>query len=244
MSLICICFFCLIGCKENCDLKGLYYFPNGDVEWTLYGECRGEVVPSQRRFTQTYYDTLNLGKDTQFSATTLIPITRDYIDSTWRGTKTYHEALRKLAIVIEWDDGAKNDTFRKIERFGWFRFDETNGRMFTPFFDQSRNQVYDLLRYDYSVEVGDEYFVFVNAWHQDMSISEIWISKMKVNEIEKVSFGDNELIMQKFNQYAFLISALDITKGNLTKSRSAPSGPCIDRKTIRSNGKFLKYDYY
>ena len=166
-----------------------------------------------------YLDTISIGKDTLMDTRTLDPRSNYCSDADSLSTKSY------LELIVNGMEITPNlDTIYYNHRYGWFRQDIEGKKIYTPRFHYSDNTIYEDLKYDFSLEIGDTFF----------SPNSILI----VNEIDSIAFGEKFLKhlfygTSKQSEYSFeVIQGFNITAYNITGQGFTGTGTREWRKFI------------
>ncbi len=131
------------------------FYPNKDAIWVI----KSYQVSPVSGVRYDYWDTLYFGNDTTMESRTLFHGAKYWAESDPLSMKKYSQILGKSMTTSS--DGY---LFYNKYRHGWFRQNEENQTIYTPRINSNENIVYEDLRADFGLEVGDTaWFLHVNA---------------------------------------------------------------------------------
>jgi hypothetical protein len=128
----------------NNQSSNFIFYPTKDAIWIIKSH---DFYPNG---IYVHYDTLSLGKDTVMTSRTLNPNSNLWSDATPPQDKTYLEIVVNTMSI-----SPLQDTSYSHDRFGWFRQDIYNQKIFTPRLNTNDNVIYEDLRYNFSLNTGD-----------------------------------------------------------------------------------------
>ncbi len=234
-------FIILIGLISGCRKDPPVSFPpvnnsvnNTDPDFIFYPTKNAIWIIKSNFYTPdglvNCIDTFRLGNDTS-----MISQTYDHSSIYWPNADSFSiKNYKEITVSTMYISPTLDTSYSQPRRYGWFRQDIINRKVFVPYLNTNNNSIYENLKLNFNLVIGDTTDFTPN-----------WSYPLIVKSVDSIAFGNKYLKQITYGPPSYtqptggIMQAFDFVSYNLTNAGNLHPGSPEWKKFIYKTDTLL-----